>query len=243
MNTSALQISGLGIAYRSAAQTVRPIQDLDLVVEPGELVLLHGPSGCGKTTLLSAIAGLLTPEAGSIVIDGEDIVGLRGRAMLDHRRTRVGMVFQGFNLLPSLTAEENVAVPLTIAGVPAREARRRAQARLAELDMDHRRHHRPGALSGGQQQRVAIARALAADPPILLADEPTAHLDHTQVDVVRAQLRTIADAGRIVVISTHDDRLDSAADRIVRMGDARRATAAAPLDTVVRDARVPVAVG
>jgi putative ABC transport system ATP-binding protein len=225
------------------AQTVRPIQDLDLVVEPGELVLLHGPSGCGKTTLLSAIAGLLTPEAGSIVIGGDDVVGLRGKAMLAHRRRRVGMVFQGFNLLPSLTAEENVAVPLTIAGVAPREARRRARAQLAQLDMDHRRHHRPGTLSGGQQQRVAIARALVADPPVLLADEPTAHLDHTQVDVVRAQLRTIADAGRIVVISTHDDRLDVAADRIVRMGDAHRPIASAPQEATSREPRVPLAVG
>ena len=215
-----LVISELSVAYESAAQTVRPIEGFDLTVEPGELVLLHGPSGCGKTTLLSAIAGLLTPESGTIEFAGEDVSRLGKRAMLRHRRSRVGMVFQSFNLIPSLTALENVAVPLTVAGVSAGAARARARALLTEFDMEHRLDHRPGALSGGQQQRVAIARALANDPPILLADEPTAHLDHTQIEIVRSTLRSIADAGRIVVISTHDDRLGEVADRLVHMRNA-----------------------
>ncbi len=212
-----LDIDQLTIAYQTAAGTVRPVEDFDLVVEGGELTLLHGPSGCGKTTLLSAVAGLLTPEGGAIRLDGEDIVGLRGAALLRHRRTAVGVVFQSFNLIPSLTAEENVAVPLTLSGVPRRQAQARARALLDQVDLGHRRGHRPATLSGGQQQRVAIARALACDPPVLLADEPTAHLDHAQVDIVRSTLRAIADTGRIVLVSTHDDRLATAADRTVSM--------------------------
>jgi len=212
-----LVINNLTIAYRGAAQTVRPVEAFDLTVDTGELVLLHGPSGCGKTSLLSAIAGLLTPESGSIRFDDTDIVGLGGRAMLRHRRDRVGMVFQSFNLIPSLTAIENVAVVLTVAGVPTRHARARARALLTELGLEHRLDHRPGALSGGQQQRVAIARAMANQPQVLLADEPTANLDHTQIESVRSMLRTIADAGTTVIISTHDDRLGEVADRMVHM--------------------------
>ncbi len=212
-----LDVRQLTIAYHRAAQTVRPVEDFDLTVARGELVLLHGPSGCGKTTLLSAIAGLLTPQSGSIRLDGHEVVGLRGASLLEHRRNRVGMVFQSFNLLASLSAEENVAVPLSHRGMSHRAARTSARALLAQLDMEHRSNHRPGELSGGQQQRVAIARALAANPPVLLADEPTAHLDRTQVDAVCTTFRSIADAGRIVIISTHDDRLNMVADRIVQL--------------------------
>jgi putative ABC transport system ATP-binding protein len=222
-----LVISNLSIAYAGGAQTVRPIDGFDMTVESGELVLLNGPSGSGKTTLLSALAGLLTPEAGSITFDGEDVAGLRGKAMLRHRRDRIGMVFQSFNLIPSLTAVENVAVPLTVAGGSSRKAHARAKELLTDLGLAERFDHRPGALSGGQQQRVAIARALANDPPVVLADEPTAHLDHTQIESVRSTLRAIADAGRIVVISTHDDRLGEVADRVVQMGDSARPHAAA----------------
>ncbi len=181
-------------------------------------MLLHGPSGCGKTTLLSAIAGLLTPESGSIRFDGEDVAGLGGRAMLRHRRDRVGMVFQSFNLIPSLTAVENVAVPLTVAGVSTRKARARAT----------RAAHR--ARSGAIASITVPAPCRAASSsgwrsPVrwpttrrsLLADEPTAHLDHTQIESVRSTLRAIADAGRIVIISTHDDRLGEVADRVVQM--------------------------
>jgi putative ABC transport system ATP-binding protein len=212
-----LVVNNLSVAYADASQTVRPIDGFDMAVESGELVLLNGPSGSGKTTLLSAIAGLLTPESGTISFDGEDVAGLRGKAMLRHRRDRIGMVFQSFNLIPSLTAVENVAVPLTVAGVPSRKAHRRAAELLTGLGLAERLDHRPGALSGGQQQRVAIARALANDPPVVLADEPTAHLDHTQIESVRSTLRSIADAGRIVIISTHDDRLGEVADRVVQM--------------------------
>ena len=220
-----LVVNSLRVAYADASQTVRPIDGFDMAVESGELVLLDGPCGSGKTTLLSAIAGLLTPESGSIRFDGEDVAGLRGAAMLHHRRNRIGMVFQAFNLIPSLTAVENVAVPLTVAGVPPKRARARAEQLLTGLGLAERFDHRPGQLSGGQQQRVAIARALANDPPVVLADEPTAHLDHTQIESVRSTLRSIADSGRIVIISTHDDRLGEVADRVVKMRSEARAEA------------------
>lgn len=212
-----LVITGLTVAYQAAADTVVPFEGFDLTVEPGELVLLHGPSGCGKTTLLSAIGGLLTPQAGSITLDGHPVTGAGRAALLEHRRNNVGIVFQAFNLVPSLSAVDNVAVPMRAAGSSWREARARATDLLTQMGLDHRLQHRPGTLSGGQQQRVAIARALVNDPPVILADEPTAHLDHTQIENVRSILRQIADAGRIVVISTHDDRLTEIADRIVRM--------------------------
>jgi putative ABC transport system ATP-binding protein len=213
----ALKIRDLTVAYQSAGQTFRPFSNFDLDVEAGELVVLLGPSGSGKTTLLSAIAGLLTPESGSLLVDGVDVTALTAGDLVAHRRQRVGVVFQAFNLIPSLTATENVMVPLLAAGRRRRAARDRARLLLDRVGLDHRQDHRPGAMSGGQQQRVAIARALAADPPVILADEPTAHLDHVKVDSVRDLLRGLADDGRVVVVATHDDRLLPVADRIVRL--------------------------
>jgi putative ABC transport system ATP-binding protein len=212
-----LKIRDLTVAYQSGGQTVRPFSGFDLDVAAGEVVVVLGPSGSGKTTLLSAIAGLLTPESGSLLVDGVDVTALGAAELVVHRRRRVGVVFQAFNLIPSLSATENVMVPLLASGWRRRAARDRARRLLDRVGLDHRRDHRPGALSGGQQQRVAIARALAADPPVVLADEPTAHLDHVQVDGVRDLLRELADDGRVVVVATHDDRLLPIADQVVRL--------------------------
>jgi putative ABC transport system ATP-binding protein len=186
-------------------------------VEPGQLVLLLGASGCGKTTLLSVLAALLTPTSGSVQLGDQDVLAMRGKELTEFRRRKVGVVFQAFNLVPSLTARENVEVPLRAAGVKRREARERAGKLLAQVGLSDRDTHRPGDLSGGQQQRVAIARALAHDPPLLLADEPTAHLDYIQVEGVLRLVRSIADQGRLVVIATHDERLLPLADRVVEM--------------------------
>ena len=227
-----LNINNLTLAYGNGSQTIRPINGFNLSVRRGDLVLLHGPSGCGKTTLLSAIAGLLTPESGSIRVEGNDVTKMTTRARLVHRRDHIGMVFQRFNLLPSLTALENVVVPLRVAGVRPRVARIRATALLDQFGLGERLHHRPDQLSGGQQQRVAIARALANDPPVLLADEPTAHLDHTQVATVRSTLRSLADEGRVVLVSTHDVRLDGVADRIVSMVPQQSGFAPLEIDSV-----------
>jgi putative ABC transport system ATP-binding protein len=207
--------TGLVVEHTSGGYVVRPIDGLDFAVEDGELALLLGPSGCGKTTLLSAVAGILTPAHGSIRHGEVEVTTLRGAALTAYRRTHVGVVFQAFHLIPSLTARENVEVPLRAAGRGRAQARARAEELLADVGLAERAHHRPAALSGGQQQRVAIARALALDPPLLLADEPTAHLDYLQVDTVVRLLRRIADQGRTVLVSTHDDRLVPLADRVV----------------------------
>jgi putative ABC transport system ATP-binding protein len=213
----ALTTQALTITYSSGGYVVRPIDRLDLEVDSGELVLLLGASGCGKTTLLSALASILRPSAGSIRLGDVEVTTLRGAELVAYRRERVGIVFQSFNLVPSLTAAENVQVPLRIAGVRAATARRRAVELLERVDLGERLHHRPGDLSGGQAQRVAIARALANDPSLVLADEPTAHLDYVQVEGVLALLRDLAQPGRIVVVATHDDRLLPLADRIVEL--------------------------
>jgi putative ABC transport system ATP-binding protein len=207
----------LAVEYRCGAQAVRPIDGLNLDLSSGELVLLMGPSGCGKTSLLSMLAGILRPLRGSISVDGLDVTRLAGSRLTNYRRRRVGVVFQAFNLIPSLTAAENVQVPLRAEGFGRRPSRRRAGELLDRMGLAERSSHRPGALSGGQQQRVAIARALALDPPLLLADEPTAHLDRGQVGKVAQMLREIADDGRVVVVATHDDRILPLADRSIML--------------------------
>ena len=226
----AVQMRDLTIEYSSGGYVVRPIDSLDLDMHDGEVVLLVGASGCGKTTLLSALAGILTPTTGTITVDGVEITGRRGRELAAYRRRRVGIVFQSFNLVPSLTSLENVASPLLLAGVGRRTAMVRARGLLEQVDLADRAGHRPGQLSGGQKQRAALARALAADPPLLLADEPTAHLDQVQVDAVLRLMHQLRGPGRVVVIATHDDRLLPLADRVVHLGphvEAADATAVA----------------
>ena len=212
-----LKIRDLTIEYSSGGYVVRPISGLELDADAGQLVLLLGASGCGKTTLLSVIAGLLTPASGSVLVGDTEVVGLSGAALNDYRRHTVGVVFQAFNLLASLTAAENVALPLRGAGWRPAAAKQRADELLERVDLTQRAHHRPGDMSGGQQQRVAIARGLAHDPPVLLADEPTAHLDYLQVESVIRLLRDLADTGRLVIVATHDERLVPLADAIVNL--------------------------
>src|SRR5271165_7612485 len=163
--------------FSSGGYVVRPLNEFSFTADDGQLAVLLGPSGCGKTTLLSCLAGLLTPTSGSITLDGEEVTGLGGAALSQYRRHTVGVVFQAFNLIPSLSARSNVMVPLRLAGVARKEARERSDVLLERVGLDERGHHRPDQMSGGQQQRVAIARALVQDPPLVLADEPTAHLD------------------------------------------------------------------
>lgn len=212
-----LKVRDLVIEYSSGGYPVRPIDGLDLDAAGGELVLLLGASGCGKTTLLSVLAAILTPSEGVVEVAGVDVTALRGAALTEYRRKTVGVVFQAFNLVPSLSAVENVMVPLRGARVSRRVARDRAVELLEQVDLGHRLQHRPSGMSGGQQQRVAIARALAHDPPVLLADEPTAHLDYIQVDGVLKLIRRLADDGRLIVVATHDERLIPLADKVVNL--------------------------
>ncbi len=219
-----LRVDGLTVTYRSGDYDVRPLDGFAMQAQAAEMVLLLGPSGCGKTTLLSCLAGILTPTAGSIRVAGTEVVGLSGADLTAYRRQTVGVVFQAFNLVPSLTAVENVMAPLLAAGIRRAPARLRAAELLDEVDLAERAKHRPGQLSGGQQQRVAIARALAHDPPMLLADEPTAHLDYLQVEGILALLRRLATGGRVVVVATHDDRMLPLGDWVVDLAAAPGAT-------------------
>ncbi len=211
----ALTVSDLTVEYNSGGYVVRPLDRLSLEASDGQLVVLLGPSGCGKTTLLSCLAGLLKPTSGSIRQGDIEVVNLQGGELASYRQHQVGVVFQAFNLIPSLSARENVVVPMTLAGVGRRAAVPRALQLLDQVGLAERAHHRPGALSGGQQQRVAIARALAHDPPLVLADEPTAHLDHVQVEGVLQLIRRLASPGRMVVVATLDDRITHLADHVV----------------------------
>jgi len=214
---STLEVRHLTVEFSSGGYVVRPLDGLSFDARDGELVVLLGPSGCGKTTLLSCLAGLLTPTSGSITLDGRETSQLCGRDLTAHRRDTVGVIFQAFNLIPSLSAHGNVVAPMRLGGTPRRTANVRADELLDRVGLGERRHHRPGQLSGGQQQRVAIARALVHDPPVVLADEPTAHLDHIQVESVLKLLRELASPGRVVIVSTHDDRVTHLADRVVEL--------------------------
>jgi len=212
-----LNVENLVVEFEHEGYAVRPIDGLGFGAEPGELVVLLGPSGSGKTTLLSCLGGILTPTAGSITLEDTTITDLGKSALDEYRRSRVGFVFQAFNLVPSLSAVENIAVPLMLGGRSRRAAFDRAEELLKVVGLADRSHHRPGKLSGGQQQRVALARGLAHDPDLLLADEPTANLDYIQAEQVIRLLRELRSRGRIIVVSTHDDRLLPVADRIVQM--------------------------
>ncbi len=219
-----LSIQDLVVEYSSGGYALRPINGLSLDVAAGSLVILLGPSGCGKTTLLSCLGGILRPKSGAIKFDGVDVTTLDGRALAKYRRDTVGIVFQAFNLVPSLTALENVMVPLRAAGMSRAASRRRAEELLTRVNLADRLKHRPGDLSGGQQQRVAVARAIALDPPLILADEPTAHLDFIQVEEVLRLIRSLAEGERVVVVATHDSRILPMADHVVELAPALAST-------------------
>jgi putative ABC transport system ATP-binding protein len=220
----ALEVHDLTVEFGAGGEVTRPLDGFEMEAPAGSLALLLGPSGSGKTTLLSCLAAILSPARGTISFGDVDIATLVGRQRTDFRRRTVGIVFQAFNLVPSLTATENVLAPLLAAGVSRPAAVRRAAELIDRVDLGHRRNHRPGELSGGQQQRVAIARALVHDPPLLLADEPTAHLDHAQVEGVLGLLAGLMDGDRVMVIATHDDRVHALGGQRVDLG--RRPTTA-----------------
>jgi putative ABC transport system ATP-binding protein len=212
-----LVIENLTVEFTKGDYTVRPIDDFSCTVPAGSLALLLGPSGCGKTTLLSCLGGILKPTAGKIFHGQTEVTTLTGKALTHYRQRGVGVVFQAFNLVPSLSAVENVSVAMRSAGVGRRLAHHEAVALLESVGLEDRLTHRPNKLSGGQQQRVAIARALALDPLLVLADEPTAHLDYVQVEGILRLIRGLTEGGRAVVVATHDERLLALADQIIEM--------------------------
>ena len=215
-----IELHGVSKTVPSGSGTLTILHPLDLTIQGGCVAAITGPSGSGKSTLLGLIAGLDSPSEGQIVIDGTDITTLNEDALAKLRGTRIGFVFQFFHLLPSLTALENVLVPLEIAG--SRNAARRADSLLAEVSLSERRHHYPSQLSGGEQQRVAIARALANDPPILLADEPTGNLDTaTGHQVIELLLGINKSRKTTLILVTHDPELAAVADVTIALRDGR----------------------
>jgi putative ABC transport system ATP-binding protein len=207
-------------AYGTGSAKVMALRGIDIDVYRGELLMLVGPSGCGKTTLISVIAGILDQDGGDCRVLGENLLGMGQRKKTLFRGQNIGFVFQAFNLLPTLTAAENAAVPLLINGVPRRTAVEKAKEMLGRVGLGDRTHSLPSQLSGGQQQRVAIARALVHDPKLIVCDEPTSALDHDTGHKVMEMLRAVALAeGRSLVIVTHDARIFGFADRIAKMDD------------------------
>jgi putative ABC transport system ATP-binding protein len=214
-----LTATGLHRSYTSGSRRVDAVHGVDLEVAAGEWVAVMGPSGCGKSTLLHLLGGLDEPDAGTVAIAGERVSGRSESARAVIRRRLVGYVFQFYNLVPDLSAGENIELAAQLGGSSRREARNHTRDLLAELDLAEVAGASPGELSGGQQQRVALARALVNQPPLLLADEPTGALDTDAARTVLGMLRRRHDAGQTIVLVTHDHRVAAAADRVLVMQD------------------------
>jgi putative ABC transport system ATP-binding protein len=220
--TGALAIAARGVemVFQTGSERYRVLKSIDLEIQQGDIQLLMGPSGSGKTTLLSILAGILTPTAGRVCLLGEDITRMSRHQLAQFRLENIGFIFQGFNLFPALTATENVEVALSLKGVHRRAARRQALTLLEQVGLADKAQLMPRDLSGGQKQRVAIARALAADPKLIMADEPTAALDSKSGHAVIELLRSLAkEGGRTVLMVTHDHRLVEVADRVAYLED------------------------
>jgi putative ABC transport system ATP-binding protein len=221
-NNLAVLCENVTKTYRTNGTAVTALRGIDLTVRTGELMMLVGPSGCGKTTLISVIAGILDHDDGECLVFGQDFKQMRDKDRTSYRGHNIGFVFQAFNLLPTLTAAENVAVPLLINGDSRADAMERAEEALRRVNLGDRITSLPKNLSGGQQQRVAIARALVHGPKLIVCDEPTSSLDHETGHKVMELLREVAvGPDRALVIVTHDSRIFEFADRIARMDDGR----------------------
>ncbi len=218
----AVEIRGVAKHFGSGERRVSALQDVSWDVYAGQMSLIVGPSGCGKTTLLSVIAGILNADDGLVRIFGHEVSSMRDRAKTRFRAQHIGFVFQQYNLLPALTAAENAAIPLVIAGWSKAKAVRRAKEVLDSLGMGKKTESLPNQLSGGQQQRVAISRALVHQPSLLVCDEPTAALDHeTGLSVMELLRESAVKPDRAVVVVTHDNRVFHFGDRIAHMDDGR----------------------
>jgi len=226
-SADAIRISDVTKVFGEGGAAVHALRGIDLAVAPGEMLFITGPSGSGKTTLLSVLGCVLRPTAGSVEVLGRDVTALGEAEISLFRRHQLGFIFQGHNLLASLTALENVRMPLMLQGVPAAEATARAAAELARVGLEKKQDRKPNELSGGQKQRVAIARAVVARPPLILADEPTASLDAQSGLEVMALLTELArERHHTVLVVTHDNRIFRFADRMVSIEDGRLTPAA-----------------
>ena len=212
----AVALGGVNLALGRGAARVHILKDIDLHIGRGEAVALLGPSGSGKSTLLMVMTGLERPDSGSVVVAGQDLLGLDEDRLARFRGKNIGIVFQAFHLIPTMTALENVAVPLELAGI--RDADAIAERELAAVGLAQRARHYPAELSGGEQQRVALARALAPDPAIIVADEPTGNLDEaTGRDIIELLFRGQAERGTTLVLVTHDSALAARCSRVLHM--------------------------
>lgn len=218
MNETMIQCRGISKSYRKGNNVVTPLEKLDLEVPKGEFLALMGPSGSGKTTLLNLLSGIDSPTDGSLVIAGTEIARLSRRELTRWRAKHVGYIFQLYHLVPVLTAFENVELPLLLDDIGKKERHAKVEAALSLVGLTDRMHHTPGELSGGQEQRVAIARAIVADPPLLVADEPTGDLDRESATNILGLLRRLArEKGKTIVMVTHDAKAAAAADRILHL--------------------------
>jgi putative ABC transport system ATP-binding protein len=224
------ELRGVTKSYGEGASRVDAVRDLDLTIDAGEFVAVVGPSGSGKTTLLQLLGGLDRPSSGAILFEGRDLAALREGELTRLRLDTIGFVFQQFNLIPTVTAAENVELALAPRRIPAAERAERVGEVLGAVGLGARGHHLPSELSGGEQQRVAIARALANEPRVVLADEPTGNLDSATGKEIVNLLRLLSDdRGQTVVLITHDAGAAAGARRVVRMHDGRVANATSPV--------------
>jgi putative ABC transport system ATP-binding protein len=218
MSESMIQCRGVSKSYHKGSTVVTPLEALDLDVPKGEFLALMGPSGSGKTTLLNLLSGIDSPTSGSLVIAGVEIAKLSRRDLTKWRASHVGYIFQLYHLVPVLTAFENVELPLLLSPISKKERHARVETALALVGLSDRMHHTPSELSGGQEQRVAIARAVVADPPLLVADEPTGDLDRESAIRILDLIRQLArDHGKTIVMVTHDAKAAAAADRTLHL--------------------------
>jgi putative ABC transport system ATP-binding protein len=216
-----IELDAVTKVYKAGAVEVRALDRVDLSIAEGDLVAIMGPSGSGKSTMMNILGCLDVPTDGRYRLDGIDVGRLRDNRLADIRNTRIGFVFQSFNLIARTSATRNVELPLIYAGVRSRARRARARAALERVGLGERKGHMPNELSGGQQQRVAIARALVTEPAMILADEPTGNLDTASTIEIMRLLVELNDAGRTVVLITHEEEVARFAKRVVRLRDGR----------------------
>lgn len=207
--------------YNPGENEVRALDGISLKIAPGEFVAIIGQSGSGKSTLMNMLGCLDVPTSGEYYLDGKDVAGLEDDELSTIRNEEIGFIFQGFNLIPNLTALENVELPLIYRRMPATKRRELAEESLRKVGLENRMDHKPSEMSGGQQQRAAIARALAAKPPVILADEPTGNLDSKSSAEIMKILRNLHEEGRTVILITHDNGIAESAKRIIHIMDGR----------------------
>ncbi len=216
-----VEIRDMSKIYNPGENEVRALDHVSLTIQKGEFVAIIGQSGSGKSTLMNMIGCLDVPTEGTYILNGQDVSSLKDDELSDIRNREIGFIFQGFNLIPNLTARENVELPLIYRGVSQKERHELSERALKIVGLEHRMNHRPSEMSGGQQQRVAIARAIAQAPPVILADEPTGNLDSTSSKEIINVLKELHEDGRTIILITHDNDIAAQAKRVVRIMDGK----------------------